>query len=101
MNTLDRLIELADKSTKGFWFFNRECGLHILTIPKAEPHIIASEVKLNDGRFIQAAQPDTVKQLCELVKEAADIIYEHSPGHTVWIEKFEQLEKGNTNESSP
>jgi len=74
--TLSELKKLAQSATKGFWFFNREHGLHVLLIPTAEPHHIANEVKIADGKYIQAMQPTAALRMIELLEEAKDVLEE-------------------------
>lgn len=110
MNTLDRLIEMADKvniEEPSPWQ-NKKVGQYS-TVTNADGLGVAIDLIPSTAQFISAANPDTVKRLCELVKEAKKLIPYVSASENVsvtvinesltWIKKLEQLEKENTNES--
>lgn len=99
MTTLDRLIELADKahpdwSARCREFSNTERPRHIWS----DPYGWIGEFKdVCDAEFVESANPDTVKRLCELVKECKEWILRHHemPGYSELLLKIEQLEKGS------
>ena len=95
MNTVDRLIELADKATS-------EASEWNTTEPASEKW---KANKVNNAAFVREANPETVKRLCELVKEAKQLLddgpcscngYGDRPCESCdWLAKLERLEKGS------
>lgn len=85
MNTLDRLIELCEASEKVRFIRYKKNGS-----------------KLIGSTLLASKNPDTVKRLCELLKEAAPMLKEFEEcgcnrvvesSMSKWLKKLEQLEK--------
>lgn len=121
MNTLDRLLELCSKATPvendkpdnpwdgpnwtsfeaGAWGGR---GYGIKLGPDNKNWLRTGELCIDpkDVLFVSAANPDTVKRLCELLKEAAPMLKEFEEcgcnrvvesSMSKWLKKLEQLEK--------
>lgn len=78
---------IREKASDGYWFFNKKYGVHTLLIPTLDPHIIASEVKKDDGRFIQDSRNQSerweklVLQLLEALESPICDCYVHEQKH--------------------
>ena len=65
MINLDELIKLADRATQGEWIADIQAG----KIKYEKDGIIAQHIhSYGDTEFIAAANPQTVKKLCEVIK---------------------------------
>ncbi len=93
MTKLKRLIELSERATKGAWFFNDDCGVHVLKIPCVSPSVVAYPRWIEDGKYIQAANPETIRTLAELLSEAREHLKSGSV-YMEWREKFDAWNEG-------